>query len=100
MLSLRSFNPTLVRLRLLVSAFIIACMHGFNPTLVRLRLIPRSSGDIDQPFQSHAGSIEEELEEAVEAASEGFNPTLVRLRLLFATMAWWRSSVSIPRWFD
>ncbi len=58
----------------------VAWFTRFNPTLVRLRL------DYFLPHTIH---------------HHGFNPTLVRLRpLLSATMAWLRSSVSIPRWFD
>mgnify|MGYP000485010696 CR=1 FL=1 len=54
------FNPTLVRLRLVLFRFgSVRSICCFNPTLVRLR----RDGDLpipdpDHKFQSHAGSIE------------------------------------------
>jgi len=55
-----SFNPTLVRLRLLPGyEYILVEVIGFNPTLVRLRQRRWGMGY---------------------TASRSFNPTLVRLR--------------------
>ena len=80
-----------------------AAFRGFNPTLVRLRLVviilktPRyymfqsHAGSIEAQrgmsplpsismFQSHAGSIEAQAALMAALRTKGFNPTLVRLR--------------------
>ena len=64
-----------------------AATLSFNPTLVRLRLVksirPRRGHVL---FQSHAGSIEAgEISREGLAFRIGFNPTLVRLRQRIAT---------------
>ena len=74
------FNPTLVRLRLLLLLMQLLMLFRFNPTLVRLR--PSASGEplpAALLFQSHAGSIEA-------GSRKPSDPQA--------------SSVSIPRWFD
>ena len=53
-------------------------------------------------FQSHAGSIEADIPQALDHfLAWGFNPTLVRLRPAPRLIAVPRATfVSIPRWFD
>ncbi len=74
-----SFNPTLVRLRLMLLAPQIRRIGCFNPTLVRLRA--------------------EQIAESAERL-RGFNPTLVRLRVRDVGFVFDILFVSIPRWFD
>ncbi len=78
-MSIHSFNPTLVRLRLSHPTSTSSLRQGFNPTLVRLR-----------PFSERAQG----------SPPVGFNPTLVRLRLARTPPPLPLPVVSIPRWFD
>ena len=79
---LPGFNPTLVRLRHCPSHGLRQLPSCFNPTLVRLRLpIPRRGTSPSPSFQSHAGSIEARILGVWQVEPElSFNPTLVRLR--------------------
>ena len=125
-LTLRGFNPTLVRLRRATDpAHRCASRSSFNPTLVRLRPAQEMERRLDMMrFQSHAGSIEARLpQQAPQLGLRGFNPTLVRLRpdayIEFTSREKTFQShagsiearrihrvhvevknVSIPRWFD
>ena len=62
----------------------------------------RAIPDMEEVFQSHAGSIEAFLEKRpFLVRSACFNPTLVRLRRWLRTRSSRSGSpVSIPRWFD
>jgi len=73
------FNPTLVRLKVYSESVDNATFTGFNPTLVRLKVILRH------------GEIIFIL---------GFNPTLVRLKVECRFSGRGAGRVSIPHWFD
>ena len=77
---MKTFNPTLVRLRLAAIGVSSFANSTFNPTLVRLRPAHGLVGlEPCRGFQSHAGSIE-----------------------AIAVVSIWdyKRYLSIPRWFD
>ena len=125
MSAIGSFNPNLVRLRLLEQPLWQEVIYGFNPNLVRLRLEqaiedysedsrfnpnlvrlrPVSGADVPvlyERFQSQLGSIKTPNTMSDGTSCEKcFNPNLVRLRRRIALRTSpLASRVSIPTWFD
>ena len=74
------FNPTMVRLLLLLGGLRFVKLSCFNPTMVRLlRVSLRNGSNAEYQFQSHNGAIAAETFGKNLLVGFGFNPTMVRL---------------------